>query len=67
MREIFTNLKVEMVKLDIKQKHLAKLLNISVQAMNYKMTGKVEFRLEEMKIIRDHYFKGLTLDYLFKK
>lgn len=56
-----------MVRIDIKQRHLARLLNISVQAINYKMTGKVEFRLEEMEAIRDYYFKNLTLDYLFKK
>lgn len=45
------------------QLDIAKLINVSLQAINKKINGKSPFKDTEMKTIADHF--GTTIDNLF--
>ena len=63
---MFKNLRIEMVRLgDINGKVIADAIEITPQAFYDKMSGRSEFKRKEMVKIRNIFFKGMTLDYLF--
>lgn len=59
-------LKGQMVAHGDRQEDLAKALGISRSSMNYKLNGRVQFRQDEMNIIRERYaLTGDDMVYIF--
>lgn len=67
MINILYNLKCEMMKHNITQTDMSKLLGITKQAVNYKVNGINNFTFDEMNLIQETYFKNKTLKFLFEK
>lgn len=64
---MYPNLRAEMAMFNIKPKDIAKLLNISRQAVSSKMLGQPPFTLAEAFQIRDKFFPKMSLDILFSR
>ena len=64
---MYINLKIEMLKSGIKIKDIALHLGIHRNTVEYKIRGKGCFDIVEATKIRDKFFEGLTLDYLFAR
>lgn len=64
---MYRNLKAEMARLDVTGKAIAEDIGITAQAFSDKMTGRTDFKLKEIRQIRDGFFKGMTLEYLFER
>jgi hypothetical protein len=62
---MFPSLKAEMARYGIKTKDIIQLLGISDKTAQHKLSGKSHFTSVEMKKIRDRFFPGMTIDYLF--
>jgi DNA-binding XRE family transcriptional regulator len=60
---MYPNLMAEMARARIQQKELAKDLGITEKTMSAKMRGEADFKLGEMRVIRNKL--GKTMDYLF--
>lgn len=72
MREIiFCNLEAELSRAKIIKAELAAMIGISAGTLSSKLTGKTEFALDEMEIIKARLEKitgnELTMDYLFER
>ncbi len=64
---MYKNLLEEIAKAGISHSDLAKLLNISVEELIYKLAGKRPFHLDECLKIRSVVREGcLGLEYLFE-
>lgn len=64
---MFKNLRAEMARLDnISGRVIADKIGITPQAFYDKMSGRSEFKRREMQKIRDNFFNGMSLDYLFE-
>lgn len=61
----YSNLKAEMARVEIKQRHIADVLGISVKSVSDRLRGKQKFKVHEAIKIRDSYFTDKTIDYLF--
>lgn len=59
------NLKAEMVRYGVTASDLALVTNRTVKTINWKISGKYDFTLTESKSIRDKFFPGMSLEYLF--
>lgn|GEM_PF-362466 len=64
---MYPNLKAEMARLCLKKKDIAEKTGLSVRTVYKKMDGESCFTIDEALIIRDTYFKKMSLDYLFSK
>lgn len=68
---IFLNLESEMLKARVNKAELAAMIDISAGSMSSKFTGKTEFNLDEMLLIKERLEsltdQEFTLDYLFSK
>ncbi len=51
----------------IKQKDIAKLLNLSNKSVSDRFNNKVDWKYSEIFAIRDKWFKDEIIDNLFKK
>lgn len=60
---MYPNLMAEMARARIQQKDLAAALGITEKTMSAKMRGEADFKLGEMRVIRNKL--GKTMDYLF--
>lgn len=60
---MYPNLMAEMARARIQQKDLAAALGITEKTMSAKMRGEADFKLGEMRAIRNKL--GKTMDYLF--
>jgi len=64
---MFRNLRAELARLDnTSGKAVAEAIGTTPQAFYDKMSGRSEFKRKEMVKIRNTFFKGMTLDYLFE-
>ncbi|MGI1659605.1 MAG: helix-turn-helix domain-containing protein [Desulfitobacterium sp.] len=63
---MFKNLRAEMAREGIKNKDLAFLFGLSNKSISNRLSGETEFTRSEMFKIQEHFFKDLTLEYLFK-
>lgn len=63
---MYKKLKALMVERDITQKDLAKVLNINVSTLNFKLNGKSEFTLSEAFTI-SAFFGNKPLEEIFLK
>ncbi len=59
------NLKAEMARHGIKTIDLQRAISKTDRCIRDKISGRAVFTLSEAMKIRDTYFKGLDLDYLF--
>lgn len=59
------NLKAEMARKGVNVLALQKVLNCSEKTVRNKINGVTEFTISEAIEIRNRYFNGLSLDYLF--
>jgi len=68
---IFYNLEAELLRAKLTKADLAAMVGISYGSMSSKFTGKTEFNLGEMLIIKEKLealsSKVFTLDYLFMR
>ena len=61
----FNNLKAEMAREGISQKQMAEFLGMTPENLRMKFAGRVNVSVPEACAIRDKWFPGLTIDYLF--
>ena len=61
----YPNLRAEMARRGIKVGDVAKTLNLSYSATYNKISGRTDFTLAELLIIKRRFFPDKTLDYLF--
>lgn len=59
------NMKSELVKAGVKQYEAAEFLGMSANNFNRKLAETVPFTRDEMFSLRDRFFPGRTVDYLF--
>jgi len=59
------NLKAEMARKQISAEMLAKAVGKSSRSMTDKVAGKFDFTFPECTTIRDKFFPGMSLEYLF--
>lgn len=64
---MYKNLEVEMTRNGILKKGIAKCLGVREATLSNKMNGKSTFTLDEALKIKNTYFSGMTIEYLFKK
>ena len=60
------NLEAEMKRKKISRMDIANLLDVSYSTIHSRFNGNSEWLYNECVIIRDKYFPGMELDYLFK-
>ena len=59
------NLMAEMARYGVSNLDIKNLLNCSERTVTNKLNGDTEFSFSEATRIRDTYFKGFRLEYLF--
>lgn len=59
------NLKAEMMRQSKSREDLAKLIGVSISTVNNKLTGRMDFKMQEAIKIKTEWFPDLTLEYLF--
>lgn len=62
--QIARNVRAEMARQGLTQRELAAVLNVSRQSVNSRLTCKVEFKVNELKLIADHL--GIDVETLYK-
>ncbi|GEP63123.1 transcriptional regulator [Clostridium beijerinckii] len=60
---MYSKLKGLMVEKDITQQELAKILEISVSTLNFKINGRSDFSVKEAKLVSS--FFGKTVEEIF--
>ena len=61
----FPNLAGEIARRGIKKKAMADALNICNRSLNNKLSGRVPFTWDEVKLIRSQFFPDMSPDDLF--
>lgn len=61
----FAALKAEMARRNLKGADIAETLSISRKSAYNKINGRTDFTLKQTIRVRDAYFPGMTIDYLF--
>ena len=61
----FPNLAGEIARRGIKKKAIADALNICNRSLNNKLSGRVPFTWDEVKLIRSQFFPDMNPDDLF--
>ena len=64
---MFANLNAEMVRRGVTPVAIANIIGKTEKSTRAKLAGKYPFTLSEAKKIRDTYFLGYDLDYLFEQ
>ena len=64
---MFQNLQAEMKRYGISTSDLSRVANKTKRSIQDKMRGKNDFTLSEAAKIRDSFFPGLSLEYLFAR
>lgn len=59
------NLKAEMARYGVTKSDIKKVLNCSDKTVDNKLNGVTDFTVPEALKIRNAYFKGYRIDYLF--
>ena len=62
---MYMNLKAEMARKGITNEQLAKSIDINPATMAAKLNIAGRMRLDEAQKLRDLFFQGMTMDYLF--
>ena len=61
----FCNLKAEMARVKVSQADVAEFLGMSTSNFNLKVNERIPITVQEAEEIKNRFFPGLTLDYLF--
>ena len=64
---MFTNLLAEAARYSISRRKMQEVAGISSKSLNNKIAGRTQFKVEEMKKIRDVFPVHFSLDELFKQ
>lgn len=64
---MYRNLRAEMVKLDISNDDISKLIHKDARTVRNRMSGATDFTFSETILIRDSFFPKMKLEYLFKR
>lgn len=64
MKVLYPNLRAEMARKGMTQTDLGRILNISTVAVHMRLSGQIQWRIEEIGKVLD--FFGKDFDYLFK-
>ena len=59
------NLKAEMARYGVSERDIQNLLECSINTVRNKLNGSTDFSFPESIKIRDHFFVGYSLEYLF--
>ncbi len=59
------NLQAEMARYGVKNKDLSSLLSCTDKTIKNKLDGETEFTVGEALSVRDSFFPGLRISYLF--
>jgi len=62
---LYPNLNAEMARHNVTPKDIADALNVTLETARNKLYGRTKVSTQEAEIIRDAYFPGMTIDYLF--
>ncbi len=60
-----SNLTAEMARYGVTKKDIQKVLNCSDKTVNNKLDGNTDFTVPEALKIRNTFFEGYRIDYLF--
>lgn len=63
--EFMQNLLAEMRRYGIRNKDLSQVLALTDRTISNKLSGETEFTIKEALAIRDAFFPGLKISYLF--
>ncbi len=61
------NLRAEMIRYGVSALDIARVTGKTDRSIRDKISGKRDFTMSEGTTIRDHFFPGLSLEYLFAK
>lgn len=61
---MYPNLNAEMKRANKKYEDLANLLSLGITTISDKMRGKSEFKISELKKIKNSWFPSCSLEYL---
>jgi len=61
---MYPNLIAELKRQNKKYDDIANLLSLGITTINEKMNGKSDFKLKELKKIKEEWFPNCSLDYL---
>lgn len=61
----FCNLKAEMTRVRVSQADIAEFLGMSTSNFNLKINERIPITVQEAEEIKNRFFPGMTLDYLF--
>lgn len=61
------NLSAEMARHGIAERDIAAEIEKSIRSVHDKINGKFSFSMPDAIRIRDRFFPGMTLEYLFKQ
>lgn len=61
----FCNLKAEMARVKVSQADIAEFLGMSTSNFNLKVNERIPITVQEAEEIKNRFFPGMTLDYLF--
>ena len=61
---MYPNLNAEMKRTNRKYEDLANLLSLGTSTISEKMRGISEFKVSELKVIKNSWFPNCSLDYL---
>lgn len=64
---VYQNLKAEMARQNLTKRDLARGLNTAERNIRNRFNGKTPFSIPEAFAIRDKFFPGISLDYLFQR
>ena len=63
---IFKNLHAEMVRRNVTPVAISKAINKTEKSTRAKLSGRYPFTIPEARIVRDTFFPGMDLDFLFQ-
>lgn len=64
---MYQNLKAEMARRNLTKRDIAQRLNKKERVIRNRFNGRTPFTLPEAFAIRDAFFPGASLDYLFQR
>lgn len=64
---MFPNLCAEMTRHSVETIDVARVTHRTTKTVRDKINGKADFTLPEIYAIRDAFFPGLSIDYLFER
>ena len=64
---MFPNLKAEMARKNVTISDLARAIHRTDRSVRGKVSGKGDFSWSEINAIRDQFFHGQSIEYLFSK